>query len=176
MSRASYRIQSRILVGFPFSQIEIFRIEIFCKHKKRHQNIEVILPHLQNEHSVVISNHDGTYTRLGNWDSLGPFKVRPSVEVSDGQACRPALTAKVSLSSESPTVCLCLWLQILVVCLQQQLAQKSPRTCYHDTLTWLTNKHTHLAFLKEKKSTLQQFFIINDKFFHLNTIFPVMIV
>ena len=79
MSRASYRIQSRILGGFPFSQIEIFRIEIFCKQKKRHQNSEVILPHLQNEHSVVISNHDGTYTRLGNWDSLGSFKVRSSV-------------------------------------------------------------------------------------------------
>ena len=73
VSWASYRIQSRILVGFPFSKIEIFRIEIFFKHKKRHQNIEVILPHLQNEHSVVISNHDGTYTRLGIWDSLGPF-------------------------------------------------------------------------------------------------------
>ena len=33
VSRASYRIQSRILVGFPFSQIEIFRVEIFCKHE-----------------------------------------------------------------------------------------------------------------------------------------------
>ena len=34
VSWASYRIQSRILVGFPFSKIEIFRIKILFNHKK----------------------------------------------------------------------------------------------------------------------------------------------